>query len=91
MNRAQINSLKCEFENLPKVKEVLEGLHHTIIWFGDHGLYHTSFDFTDTVNWLNGGFYIFCEINGDDSLDEAYALECAREAMFKPYKKDSTK
>ena len=30
MNRAQINSLKCEFENLPKVKEVLEGLHHTI-------------------------------------------------------------
>lgn len=48
-----------KFEQLPEVHKKIGHLQPTIIWFGDDGLYRTSFNFQDTVNWLNGAFYVY--------------------------------
>lgn len=85
---------KRMFELLPDVRDKLEGLHPTIIWFGDDGMYHTSFDFKDTVNWLNGAFYAFGKKyktikqveKEDKEMQDIKGWECARESMFRSYK-----
>lgn len=94
MSKINIENKRAQFERLKEVKEKIGHLHPTIIWFGDDGLYHTSFDFNDTVNWLNGAFYAFGksyrslkEIEKESkNLSEAKGWDCAREAMFRPYK-----
>ncbi len=85
------------FELLPEVNKRLSRLHPTIVWFGEDGLYHTSFDFKELVDWLNGGFYVFQQLNKDKeekkhkeqkvSEKAARDFECAREAMFRSWQK----
>ena len=56
------------FELLPEVNKRLSRLHPTIVWFGEDGLYHTSFDFKELVDWLNGGFYVFQQLHKDKEV-----------------------
>lgn len=52
---------KCreEFEKIPYVKAILEGVHSSIVWFGEDK-YHTSFvGFDGAVNRLNGAWFVF--------------------------------
>ncbi len=85
------------FELLPEVNKRLSRLHPTIVWFGEDGLYHTSFNFKELVDWLNGGFYVFQQLHKDKEVkkhkeqkrseEAARGFECAREAMFRPWQK----
>ena len=52
-----------EFEALPDVAIIFEGLHPTIIWFcKTANRYATSFSgFDNKVVWLNGAWYAFQE------------------------------
>ena len=94
MKKNDIENKREQFEKLKEVKDKIGHLHPTIIWFGDDGLYHTSFDFKDTVNWLNGAFFAYGktyrslnDIKKDEKQDkENKGWECAREAMFRGYK-----
>lgn len=101
MTKEYLIHKKQMFEKLPEVKSRLDGLHHTIIWFGDDSLYHTTFiGMKETVSWLNGAFYAFGmrypslkEIKKEEEmlknvnkLDEARGFEVARGAMFRSYK-----
>lgn len=93
MNKLDLENKRLQFEKLKEVKERIGNLHPTIIWFGDDGFYHTSFDFQDTVSWLNGAFFAYGksyrsikEIKKDqDAEKEAKGWDCAREAMFRPW------
>ena len=85
------------FELLPEVNKRLSRLHPTIVWFGEDGLYHTSSNFKELVDWLNGGFYVFQQLHKDEEVKKhkeqkrsekaARGFECAREAMFRPWQK----
>lgn len=91
MNKLDIENKRMQFEKLPEVKRKIGHLHPTIIWFGDDGLYRTSFDFGDTVNWLNGAFFAYGKSYKsikDAERDiknkrEIKGFESAREAMFR--------
>ena len=91
MNIEKLNHKRKMFELLPEVRDKLSRLHPTIIWFGDDGMYHTSFDFKDTVNWLNGAFYAFGKKyktiddlkKEEKQLDDAKGWDAARDAMFR--------
>ena len=92
--------LKENFEKLGNVSEIFKDLHPTIIWFCEKELkYVTSFvGFDDRVVWLNGAWYVFQELNKvkekvikvkklpKESKESLRGFECAREAMFRPYK-----
>lgn len=51
--------MREQFEKLPEIASILDGLHHTIVWFGDDNKYHTSFNFD--VSFINGAWYAFQE------------------------------
>ena len=92
--------LKENFEKLGNVSEIFKDLHPTIIRFCEKELkYVTSFvGFDDRVVWLNGAWYVFQELNKvkekvikvkklpKESKESLRGFECAREAMFRPYK-----
>ena len=99
----RIKQLKIDFEKLETVSEIFNGLHPTIIWFSDtESKYATSFTgFDEKVNWLNGAWYVFQELNKPKKKklkepkkaykkekqvrEDLRGWECAREAMFRPY------
>ena len=97
MRKTDVENKRAQFERLEEVKRRIGHLHPTIIWFGDDGLYHTSFDFKDTVNWLNGAFYAFGKSykslkdieNESKDISETMGWDCARDAMFRPYKENN--
>ncbi|HGY3246930.1 TPA: hypothetical protein ACNVU8_003309 [Acinetobacter baumannii] len=65
---------KCreEFEKIPYVKAILEGVHSSIVWFGE-GKYHTSFfGFDGAVNRLNGAWVVYQ--NQQAKVEELQAL-----------------
>ena len=88
--------MREEFENLEVISKRFNGLHPTIVWFCEkENKYASSFEgFQEMVHWLNGAYCVFQELNKiDDEEDaalqkEAEGWECAREAMFRPYKRD---
>ena len=96
MNKIDIENKRMQFEKLKEVKDKIGHLHPTIIWFGDDGIYHTSFDFKDTVSWLNGAFYAFGKSyksirdikNEEKEINDAKGWDLAREAMYRSYNKD---
>ena len=92
--------MKENFEKLEDVSEIFKNLHPTIIWFCEKELkYSTSFvGFEQRVTWLNGAWYVFQELNkvkektkkvrnySKEAKESLHGFECAREAMFRPYK-----
>lgn len=82
-----------DFEKLPEIAKILKDLHHTIIWFGADGLYHTSFNLTDEVCFLNGALYAYQEQQKDyvcdcgflDTVDEPdiVSIDNLKDAMLK--------
>ncbi|HGW3983458.1 TPA: hypothetical protein ACNICG_002797 [Acinetobacter baumannii] len=81
---------KCreEFEKIPYVKAILEGVHSSIVWFGEDK-YHTSFvGFDGAVNRLNGAWFVFQHQQAKvEELQQD--LEAQREETIKGYTKIS--
>lgn len=76
-----MRNLREQFEKLPEIASILDGLHHTIVWFGDDNKYHTSFNFD--VSFINGAWYAFQE--QQKKIDSMLDHVCG---TFDDFKKD---